>query len=255
MKKLLKSQPTPTHLDAYLTANPNDDWEQFKGNDRDGHEQVKGALKADQRGLCAYCEIDLLAGNGHGLDDFRVEHFIPQAPHNPPPNHALDWQNMLAVCSGGNARYVADPQRFTSPECSCDVPKQNNNWMGIVLDPINDIPAFPLLFAYQEHDGQMQVSDSCPAHLVDKATNSISNFNLKTRSFLNRSRKAVIDQLRVEIEARLDAGGAESVAADQLAQVYFQSGTTATWPAFFSCIRWYLGPAAERHLQSINYQG
>jgi uncharacterized protein (TIGR02646 family) len=107
MKRVNKSAVVPPLLDAYVQANPNDEWEQLKGNDRYANAQVKATLIHDQRGLCAYCEIDLAQYKGKGLDDFGVEHFHPKKrPPNPPPNHGLDWQNMLGVCSGGSSRDV-----------------------------------------------------------------------------------------------------------------------------------------------------
>jgi uncharacterized protein (TIGR02646 family) len=263
MKKVLKRNGAPPLLDAYLRANPSNDWEQFTGNDRDGASEVRGALQRDQRGLCAYCEIDLAPGHGRGLDDFRVEHFHPKKPHQPPPNHALHWQNLLAVCTGGNARDVAARERFTSPDHSCDVPKENHNWVGQILDPLTDIPAFPPLFAYVESTGAMTVDQSnCPEHLVAKAEASIEKLRLSPSrtevgadSRLLRFRKAVIDALREELGAHLASGLSLPEAAEQVAEVHFPSSPDSTWSAFFSCIRWYLGPAAERRLTAIGYQG
>lgn len=263
MKKVLKRGDVPPLLDSYLQTNPNNDWDQFTGNDRNGHAEVKGALRVDQRGLCAYCEIDLALGNGNGLDDFRVEHFHPKKPHNPPPNHALNWQNLLAVCTGGNVRDLAASARFTSPDHSCDVPKENHNWVGQILDPLTDIPAFPPLFSYEENSGAMLVNRaSCPAHLVVKAEASIEKLRLSPQqtattpdSRLLRFRKAVIDKLREELQVRLESGLTVPEASERLAEAHFPANHDSPWPAFFSCIRWYLGPAAEARLQAIGYQG
>jgi len=263
MKKVLKRDNVPPLLGAYVQVNPNNDWEQFTGNDRDGASEVRKTLQLDQRGLCAYCEIDLAPGHGRGLDDFRVEHFHPKKPHNPPPNRALDWQNLLAVCTGGNAKGVAERERFTSPDHSCDVPKENHNWVGQILDPLTDIPAFPPLFAYVETTGAMMVDHTtCPAPLVAKAEASIDKLRLSpprteagADSRLLRFRKAVIDKLRDELQSHLASGLSLPEAAEQLAQTHFPSGLDGTWPAFFSCIRWYLGPAAEHRLTAIGYRG
>ncbi len=263
MKKVLKRSNVPPLLNKYLVANPDNEWKQFTGNDRNGHAEVKGALRADQRGLCAYCEIDLALGDGHGLDDFRVEHFYPKKPHHPPPNHALNWQNLLAVCTGGNARGVAASARFTSPDHSCDVPKANHNWVGKILDPLTDIPAFPPLFSYEENTGAMAVDRvSCPADLIEKAEASIDKLRLSPPqtsttpdSRLLRFRKAVIDKLREDIQVRLESGYSVPEASAQLAEAYFPASHNLSWPAFFSCIRWYLGPSAERRLHEIDYRG
>ena len=97
MKKIKKSHIPPSNLSEYVRNNPNDEWSQFKGNDRDGGAQVKSSITSDQKGLCAYCEIDLAPGKNVGLDDFRVDHFHPKRPHAPPPNHSLEWDNMLGA--------------------------------------------------------------------------------------------------------------------------------------------------------------
>jgi len=76
MKKVLKRGNVPPLLDSYLQTNPNNDWDQFTGNDRNGHAEVKGALRVDQRGLCAYCEIDLALGNGKDWMIFEWSIFI-----------------------------------------------------------------------------------------------------------------------------------------------------------------------------------
>lgn len=263
MKKVLKRGNVPPLLDAYTQANPNNDWVQFTGNDREGHSEVKGVLRNDQRGLCAYCEIDLALGNGQGLDDFRVEHFHPKKSHHPPLNHALDWKNLLAVCTGGNAKDVAEKTRFTSPDHSCDVPKADHNWVGQILDPLTDIPAYPPLFSYEENTGAMIVDEaSCPAHLVAKAEASIERLRLSPQQTaatpdcrLLRFRKAVIDKLRDELQSYLASGISVPEASEQLAIALFPSNHDTSWPAFFSCIRWYLGPAAESRLHAIDYQG
>ena len=114
MKKVRKSPMIPQALTDYVVANPNADWEDFRNETANGYAVVKQQLTADQRGLCAYCEIDLHIHAQNGLDDFRVEHFHPKKPHNPPPNHALEWQNLLAVCTGGNIRDLEIRERFTS---------------------------------------------------------------------------------------------------------------------------------------------
>jgi uncharacterized protein (TIGR02646 family) len=260
MKKIKKSPTIPAALDEYSQANPNDTWQQFKKNCPDGSPEIKAALSADQGGLCAYCEIDL-AEYEKGHADFRADHFIPKTPHNPPPNHGLDWQNLRGVCSGGNSRYIGDPARFTQPDYCCDEPKGNNNWTGFILDPLHDIPAFPPLFEFSE-DGNMEVSKACPTHLQKQAQASINLLRLsptpdkdRPDPRLIRFRKAAITKLRQQIQAEVDGGMDFEAALAWFAEVNFPDSAAVTWPAFFSCIRWYLGDVAEQRLRAINYQG
>ena len=263
MKKVLKSAAPPPALNRYFQCNPRDDWNQFHDNDGEGYKEVKRQLRLDQRCLCAYCEIDLAAGEGKGLDDFRVEHFYPKNPHNPPPNHSLDWHNIIAVCTGGNFRSVTIKERFTSPDTSCDVPKGNHNWTDMILNPLTDIPAFPRLFRYEEHTGAMAVDEStCPPHLIPKAEMTILKLRLSPAPThkiptprLHRFRKAVLDKLREEVARLLADGLDEESAAQRLAEENFSDNPTMPFPAFFTCIRWYLGAAAEARLRNIGHQG
>lgn len=263
MKKVIKSATVPTLLEAYRQANPLDDWDQFRGNNQDGYQAVKASLTFDQRSLCAYCEIDLASGNGKGLDDFRVEHFFPKKLHKPPPNRSLEWNNLLAVCTGGNTKFLAAKDRFTMPDCSCDVPKGSMDWTGSILNPLTDIPAFPRLFRYEEQNGAMVVDAAlCPPELKEKAEATIQLLHLsppflekKSRSRLQRFRVAIIDKIREEIGELLQAGFDESTAAAQLAEAHFSANRDKPWPAFFTCIRWYLGSAAETRLKEIGFNG
>jgi hypothetical protein len=49
---------------------------------------------------------------------------------------------MLGVCSGGNARFIGDAARFTLHDYCCDVPKGHQNLVGVILDPLCEVPAF-----------------------------------------------------------------------------------------------------------------
>ncbi|MDZ4075337.1 MAG: retron system putative HNH endonuclease [Hylemonella sp.] len=261
MKKIKKSV-SPPELANHLNANPNDDWDQFCGNNRDGKEAVQSRLRSDQRGVCAYCEIELAQFHGRGLDDFRIEHFHPkERPPYPPPNWALDWDNLIAVCTGGNSRYIGDAGLFTSPDHSCDVPKGNQNLVGVILDPTSDIPAYPPLFEFDEQGG-MSVGNECPVDIRAKAQNTIDCLRLdpacdssSQSPRLRRFRKVVIDGLRQKILEITNTGEDIQAAADELASIFFPNEGDASWPSFFSCIRWYLGPAAEARLRAIGYDG
>ncbi len=261
MKKLNKAADWPPLLATFHATNPHESWESFRDSDN-GYDQVKTRLRLDQRELCAYCEIRMATFNGQGLDDFRVEHFHPKKPHSPPPNHALNWQNLLAVCCGGNSKDIGDPTLFTTPNHSCDVPKENKNLTGTILDPLVDIPAFPALFEYTEH-GDMAVSTDCPQALFQKAANTIVELLLNpspTKSApnprLRRLRKTAIESLAAQLTDVLAENENDLDAAVQwLCEVHFPENAAEAWPNFFSCIRWYFGPAAERRLTAIGYTG
>lgn len=258
MKKVDKSHPAPNGLTKYLASNTLDNWDQFRGNAQDAFEEVKAQIIRDQGGLCAYCEIDTcISVNGVGLDDFRVEHVHPKGMVGS-HNYTLDWANLLGVCHGGSQLSVAIRSRHTSPDHSCDVPKGNQNLVGVILDPVNDVPAFPNLFQYIEQGldaGKITVDESnCPDGLKAKAEQTIEKLRLDAPR-LNRLRKGVIDKLREEIDNALISGQSLDDAMDNFAKVFFTPTANGYWQPFFSCIRWYLGEAAEKRLHAINYQG
>ena len=70
---MLKSEAEPASLTEYKQrfqkAQENWTWVQFKKQSA-RREDVKTQLRADQRGLCAYCENSLIA------EDESVEHFV-----------------------------------------------------------------------------------------------------------------------------------------------------------------------------------
>lgn len=260
MKKIYKRSNSPAFLEEHLRNNPNGTWVQFR-DVRDGYKEVVGALRTDQRNVCAYCENTFTDGI-NGLPDFSVEHFHPKTPHNPPPNYSLLWTNLLGVCKGGNARDVDVRERFTLGDYSCDVPKEDFNLTDQILNPISDIPAFPPIFDFDE-DGRMAVAATCPEPLFEKANVTIDKLRLSPENGgrspqprLIRFRKSALSHLKNQIEQEMiKCNGSLGAALDVLSQIYFDDNPINPYPAFFSCIRWYLGPAAEKRLREINFNG
>ncbi|WP_431019096.1 retron system putative HNH endonuclease [Burkholderia cepacia] len=253
MKRVRKATDTPNLLGIFFENRPNADWDAFKKK-ATRYNETAAQIRSDQRGICAYCEIDLLKSNSLGkVPDFRIEHFHPKSPHTPPPNWALEWTNMLGTCHGGSQTMVADPARYTAPDLCCDVPKGNNDWTADILNPLTDVPAFPRLFKYLEGDGSIDVdSDLCPVAVAGKADETIKRLNLNAPR-LTRMRQAVIGALRDQIAALLDVGETVEDASRQVAYAMFPANPDQEWQPFFTCIRWYLGAAAEDQLTEIGY--
>lgn len=250
MKRIRKSA-CPEKLAAFAAASPLADWDQFRKKPG-RYQQVARQIRKDQHNLCAYCEIDLLASQGNGLvDDFRVEHFYPKKPHNPPPNRALDWQNLLGVCHGGSERHVAQARRFTPNDYCCDANKENHDWTRFLLDPLHDIPAFPPLFEYSEGTGEMRVNPRrCPPSLHEKAQSSITLLKLNALR-LREFRREVLTGLSEAIAAQL----AEGQSIEQASRLVADAQFSGALPRFFTCVRWYLDQAAEDQLHQMDYQG
>ncbi|MBF4223258.1 TIGR02646 family protein, partial [Vibrio anguillarum] len=149
--KTINKGVEPNRLGVFRAANPDALW----GKDKKSNELTEEAfrccgaryqetqqqLRTDQGNLCAYCEQDLLSGTNGSLDDCRIEHFHPKSKRDlGEPNWGLTWDNLLAVCCGGNQSEVVDSDtRFeTEPEnYSCDVPKGDKILDAIIFNPLH----------------------------------------------------------------------------------------------------------------------
>ncbi len=258
MKKILKTTE-PEKLKQYRQLNPVGTWSQCTENKdlEDRKVQIQGQLKLDQGGLCAYCEIDLKPANGEDAADFRVEHFHPKSDTSTQHNWHLDWQNLLACCHGGSRSDVVDSgSRHTSPDHSCDVPKANNDWDDIILNPLH-LPASPCLFKFNRADGSISVDIThCQQAGVDKgkAQATIDNLRLDAKR-LRDLRKPVLNNLNEQLRNMMLAGYTAEESRMRLTKTALKKDDHGNWPAFFSAIRSYLGSAAEQQLNTINYKG
>lgn len=244
----------PTALLRFSAAQPSADWEVLRG-DRPAYKAIKKQLAQDQRYLCAYCEINLLiaadSDNEAIGDDFRVEHFHPKLPHQPPPNWALDWQNMLGVCHGGSSKEVREPARFQPSDPSCDVPKADKDLTGTVFNPLTDIPPLESIFSFKTGGltrGQISVSVRCPENLKLKAAQSIAELKLNAKRLVLQ-RAETIDRINQHISVAVENGD-----ATQLPSAYFDLSSD-NWPAFPTLIRFLLGPVADQYLSQHHYTG
>jgi len=255
MKNIVKGAE-PNALKQYVTAHPNNSWKQFTGKEP-RRSAVQQQLVSDQGGICAYCEIDLKPAAGNTQADLRVEHFHPKSDKATGHNWHLDWQNLLAVCHGGSQADVVDPAlRHTSPNHSCDVPKGNNDWDTVILNPMQ-LAANPCLFRFDRSTGAIQVDPhNCQTATVDiaKAQATVDNLHLDSARLRNL-RKPVLDQLNQQLLSMVQTGMPLEEARQRLARVLLTKNANQRWPAFLSAIRHYLGEAAEQQLQAIGYRG
>lgn len=253
MKNIVKGSE-PDTLISYRENNPQGSWENCKRN-KNRREKIQKRLLEDQGGLCAYCEVDLKTGVENS--DFRVEHFHPKSDSSTQHNWHLDWGNLLACCHGGSQRDVVDAERrFSSPDHSCDVPKDNDNLTGLILNPL-ELSAYPCIFKYTRDTGEIKVHiEQCDIAGVNKAIaqQTIDKLRLDSER-LKRLRKPVLNKVNDELRNLIAQGLTLNAAQERLAQAYFYKNSDGHWPAFFSAIRHYLGSAAEERLRLINYSG
>jgi uncharacterized protein (TIGR02646 family) len=105
MKRSLPLEESPALLTRYLqesppTGNGPRDWDAFKRDARDAYKDLVDRLVARQRGLCAFCEIHLLAPRS--ADDREVEHWHPKQDSDVHKDWTFDIANLHASCTGGS---------------------------------------------------------------------------------------------------------------------------------------------------------
>ena len=158
MKNVLKS-PEPDELKKYKNNHDyqSKKWKSFKRNS--AYNSVRETLVIDQKGLCAYCEIDLHP------NDRCVEHFIPRNQSTPENNYDLEWQNMLANCRGGmenidiseeeNERRISQPPNRVA---CCSAAKADLIPDGKLLNPL-ELPTLRL-FRFSSLDGEIRPDEN-----------------------------------------------------------------------------------------------
>ncbi|WP_019935910.1 retron system putative HNH endonuclease [Oceanimonas smirnovii] len=265
MKKVLKGKE-PDQLKRYRADFPDHNWKQCtqggstktrKQEIRVRRQQIQQQLREDQGGLCAYCEIDLRPAASDGVADLRVEHFHPKSDNSTDHNWHLDWQNLLACCHGGSRPDVVEAGvRYSSPDHSCDVPKAEQNWDNLILNPLQ-LPASPCLFKYQRANGAILVNiEHCQQAGIEQARAQATIENLRLDADrLRRLRKGELDRINELLRNLVQQGKSVEAARSHLARALLRKDSEQQWPRFFSAIRSYLGRAAEEQLTAINYDG
>ena len=109
------------------------------------------------------------------------------------------------------------------------------------------------IYRYAAHTGRMIVDeDTCPPELVRKARNTIRELNLNAPRLMRMRREAVM-MLEDEIENALAAGEGYGRIFKCACRKFLLPDDNGNCQAFFSLIRWFLGPAAENVLSKYGY--
>ena len=160
--KRIRTLPGPTpglasYLEAETAKQSSASWEVFRDHEAGAsYRELREALTNCQRGLCGYCEIDLVP------PDRQIEHVVPQSDPQQGAALALDPTNMIACCTGGSARSLYGPdagndeERYLPPakhNISCGQAKDNNTNADF-LDP-RTLPALPSLLRVH-FDGRIE---------------------------------------------------------------------------------------------------
>ena len=249
-------------LTQYAQHNPTETWEAFKNvNAGADAKAVRNIIFSDQGGLCAYCETYVGDLPDHKQ---RVEHYHGKADvSNPAKNWALDWNNLIGVCIGGED---AQTQLHPLPEnLSCDAHKNhlcNLNKLpvaceGYLINPLL-LQANPNLLKFDKATGRLYADLNACAQVtlspnqigstegLINTTIQILNLNCQR---LCDNRLEVLKSYNQEIKKARMANNSQIFS--QLAQHWFQE----VWPSFFTTRRILLGQHAEAYLQHISYNG
>lgn len=278
----------PASLTAYRAAQPEGTWDRMRDDPHHGGQQayrdIKRTLVAGQRGLCAYCEMRIADGMGEAeiaakSRQQRVEHFHPKDDVRRPPNWALHWPNLWAVCLGGSGRPPSgephDESRFLPPlpeNLSCDAFKDHqikagklpHDPEGWILAP-DEVPAFPLLFRFTSEGRPEPHAENCAGVVLPNNRHpdtvtlveyTIENLNIGC-SRLNRNRSRVSHELERMIKRarELSPGVPPPQVMLHLARRLLSASIQSPWPEYFTLIRCRLRDAAEVHLRSIGFAG
>jgi len=272
VKCIIKGVEPPT-LKSYRQAKPNAEWEEMKNdplfNGQGAYQDCRSRSIDDQKGLCAFCEIDI---RDNSPLKCRVEHFHPKSDHTIANNWALDWQNMLAVCSGGTRSEIIDPTFHLQPtkeNLSCDAHKDmmiqlgklQENCEGWVINPLQ-LSSSPSLFRVHKGSGKLEPDlVSCAAveqwphnnkhdDFVTLVQHTIDMFNLNCDRLM-QARLRIIRHIEHNKKDQRAKGIDAQQGMKNLAQYYFR----ISWPGFFTTIRFCLGQAAEDYLNHVAFQG
>lgn len=247
MKNVLKSLE-PEELKKYKLRYSSQfkRWSDVKSN-RITFNAVRETLAADQKGICAYCEMSLYENNR------SVEHFIPRNQSTKENNHDLDWQNMLGVClpPGGMKDDDLENLQLLKDSPCCGKKKDGDIPDSKLLNPLI-LPTLRL-FKFKSLTGEIMPDEIACLKAgipVENVQFTIEKLGLNVPR-LKDQRLVVIDEINKELDDEMiDINDLE----EKVAVEYFGYGTD-NWPRFFTTLRWVLGAGAEKHLTNISYSG
>jgi uncharacterized protein (TIGR02646 family) len=257
MKKINKSlsaNPLTEFAKDNFTAN----WDDFRNHNQSvDYKKTKSLVFNDQYELCAFCETKVIESHKQ-----QLEHFHAKSDKTETHNWALDWLNIIGVCSGGR-----DANKTIHPlpaNLSCDAYKDylitqgrlSISCEGYLLNPLY-LSAFPCLFDLDKRTGELKIKDNydgidiesnqydSTAKLIE-STIEILNLNCDR---LKSNRLEVLKFYNQEVKKMRENGDKEGF--KKLAERWFSQ----KWHSYFTTRRIFLSNHAETHLKRINYDG
>jgi uncharacterized protein (TIGR02646 family) len=153
--------------------------------------EVRGALLALQKGLCAYCE----RRTGLAHDDGHVEHFRNQAGHE---RLETDWNNLFWSCN--------DEKTCGKHKDKCDRPAPSPKRSFIpadIIKPCSDDPEHFMMFV---SDGTITPRTGLSADEERRYSETLRVFQLADSPFLRESRKDAVKPYIGALDALREAG-------------------------------------------------
>lgn len=194
---LIHKSPAPPALEALREAA-----EKQGLSDQEGYEllrnplknQVREALMREQGHLCAYCMREIpdrrILPGDTDLSDVYLEHWQPRSKAEiPDKNKGLDYQNLLAVCSG-NEKAPGATGRRKGRHLTCDKKRGN---APLRVNPLDNTTLATISYT---SDGKIRSSDPT----INDDLNVRLNLNCSEEAVtLPENRKAVLDAIQEEV--------------------------------------------------------
>jgi len=199
-----------------------------------------------QRGLCAYCEINLLDS------DREIEHFHPKHDDRQGANYwTFQLANLFAACKGGSYPYSSNSSRSlprTKQNLSCGAKKADKILDDIIVNPAS-LSAIPSVFLVSS-TGEIKIdSDNCKITKTDEkwVIATINELNLNCQRLRN-ARAIVWQQLEDYFQQGAETGQTDQETLRQIASIYLLPDDDGKLPAFFTTIRVFCGAIGEELL-------
>lgn len=194
---LIHKSPAPPALEALKK-----EAEKQGLSDKEGYDllrnplkkQVREALMQEQGHLCAYCmhriPDERILQEDTDLSDAYLEHWQSRSSaRGTGENKGLDYQNLLAVCSG-NEKAPGATGRRKSRHLTCDKKRGN---APLTVDPLD---AATLATISYTSDGKIRSSDP----IIHDDLNIRLNLNCSEEAVtLPENRKAVLDTIQEQV--------------------------------------------------------
>lgn len=254
--------PAATPLLAhYLETTESPNWRQFRHEHRDGYDELSTALKRRQRGLCAFCEIDLItSADTHARE---IEHWRPKSlDQTPSVRWTFGIDNLQIACLGGTRRYpISDIDRtgdpHPAPNQSCGACKADHDPVAGVngIQPYRpeNLPEAPCMFLVAD-DGALRPIENCGDYGLDaqRLETTIEFVGLNCTRLKN-ARQAILQALDSVLQSYLDI--AEGVSEEARFDAAFLALARDTaplecddLPRFVSTLRSYFGAGLDTAL-------